>query len=108
MNVFLQVANTDNITEKNVIEGMSELMKLWGGEALSFRMSKSNVMVPEKSISPSEIAFYKLEKKHFIFKTLAEELGSVFKSFYSYENKNSFELTSVSLSLRYLVPNKGG
>jgi len=107
MNVFLQVANSDNINEKNTIEGMSELMKVWGGQPLSFRISKSNVMMPEESNTPSEIAFYKLEKKHLVFKTLAEELGTVFKSFYKHE-KSSSELMSVSLSLRYLVPHQGG
>jgi len=107
MNVFLQVANSDNINEKNVIEGMSELMKVWGGQPLSFRISKSNVMIPEESNTPSEIAFYKLERKHLVFKTLAEELGAIFKLFYNQEKSNS-ELMSVSLSLRYLVPNQGG
>jgi hypothetical protein len=107
MNVFLQVANSDNIHNKNILEGMSELMKVWGGQPLSFRISKSNVMLPEESNTPSEIAFYKLEKKHLVFKTLAEELGTIFKLFYNY-NKNNAELLSVSLSLRYLVPNQGG
>jgi len=107
MNVFLQVANSDNLNNENILDGMSELMKVWGGQPLSFRISKSNVMLPEESNTPSEIAFYKLEKKHLVFKTLAEELGTVFKSFYNYDKNNS-ELLSVSLSLRYLVPNQGG
>lgn len=107
MNVFLQVGDSYVQESENIIENISDLINIWGGQALSFRISKSNVMVPQESSTPSEIAFYKLEKKHLIFKTLAEELGAVFKSFYNCNEEGS-ELFSVSLSLRYLVPNQGG
>jgi len=107
MNIFLQVGDSNSQESENIIENMSELIKVWGGQALSFRISKSDVMVPQESNTPSEIAFYKLEKKHLIFKTLAEELGTIFKLFYNC-NEYSSELFSVSLSLRYLVPNQGG
>lgn len=107
MNVFLQVGDSHLKESKNVLESISELINVWGGQALSFRLSKSNVMVPHESDTPSEIAFYKLERKHLIFKTLAEELGAVFNSFYN-APEGCTELFSVSLSLRYLVPNQGG
>jgi hypothetical protein len=101
MNVFLQVGSS-RAKEENVLDRMSELMEVWGGQALSFKISKSNVMIPEESDTPSEIAFYKLDKKHSMFKTLAEELGTFFKSCYQSES------LTVSLSLRYLVENEGG
>ena len=107
MNVFLQVGDSHTKESNNVLESISELINVWGGQALSFRLSKSNVMVPHESDTPSEIAFYKLERKHLIFKTLAEELGAVFNSFYNTPEAQT-ELFSVSLSLRYLVPNQGG
>lgn len=101
MNVFLQVGSSQN-KDDSILNQMSELMNIWGGQALSFRLSKSNVMLPEISDTPSEIAFYKLEKKHIVFKTLSEELAVFFKSFYNADS------LSVSLSLRYLVENEGG
>ena len=101
MNAFLQVGSSQ-VQEGNILDRMSELINVWGGQALSFKLSKSNVMLPEESDTPSEIAFYKLEKKHIVFKTLAEELAVFFKSFYTADSLN------VSLSLRYLVENEGG
>lgn len=100
MNIFLQVAEVKKTG--NIIEDFSELMHTWGGQALSFKMSRSNVMIPHESETPAEIAFYKLERKHQAFKRFAEELGTFFKQIFNTNKLN------VSLSLRYLVANMGG
>jgi len=59
------------------------------------------------SDDPSEVAFYKLETKHEIFKRGAEELASAFRKLYDTDRDNS-DIYSVTLSMRYLVPGKGG
>jgi hypothetical protein len=104
MNTFLQVWSSFDIDDNNIIESMSELIQVWWWQPLSFRIKKEWLMMSEDSENPSEIAFYKLEKKHIVFNWLALELATVFNKIY---NHLDTEVESVSLSLKYLVKWQG-
>ncbi len=105
MNTFLQDGDV-RIDNQGRVE-MDQLITAWEGQKLTFRVNNTGIMEPINDDDPSEVAFYKLEARHNIFKRVAEELASAFRKLYDTKKDNS-DIHSVSLSMRYLVPEKGG
>ncbi len=105
MNTFLQDGDV-RIDDQGRVE-MDQLITAWEGQKLTFRVTNAGIMEPINDDDPSEVAFYKLETRHNNFKRAAEELASTFRKLYGTEQDNS-DIHSVSLSMRYLVPDKGG